>query len=386
MQSAHKNLVILFLPNSQPHAEFRSELPYTLLYLERALRNMGVEVILLDESRNPNYGAYLVETEHRILLAGVSAMTGYQIQGGLTFSRRVREICSAPVVWGGCHPTLLPDETLREESVDYVVVGQGEGPLRELVERLRTGQEVSDIPGLCCKRDGVISVTPSSTPKAYDAFPIVDFGRIDLNDYVVPDGDQERWLPYFASHGCPFHCTFCSVGLMYQRRWYPKAISQIIQELRHLKEHAKLDGIHFYDENLLVDIDFSRQLAKALIDAKLDLKWRCGAHAHLFTHKFTNDDVKLMALAGCVRIYIGAESGDQETLDLLEKRAQVEDTYRFIEMLKPYGIVPRLSTMVCLPLNPGRDFDATRDMIRRAKLMDHRLEATIFFYTPYPGN
>jgi len=386
MNSKRRDLVILFLPKSLARSGFLSELPYSLLYLERALRNLSIEVVLIDESRQPNYLPLLAENGKRILLAGVSAMTGYQISGGLAFSRSVRAICQAPVVWGGCHPTLLPEETLREDCIDYVVVGQGERPLRRLIECLRSGSEPSDIPGLGRKRGDSVEVNPSGMPESYEAFPPVNFDAVDLKAYVMEEsGNIKRCLPYFASHGCPFHCSFCSVGMIYKRRWCPKQIPRIIQELRYLKQHADIDGVQFYDENLLVNVDFSREFARAMIDAKLGLKWRCGAHAHVFTQKFNDEDVKLLEQSGCSRIYIGAETGDQETLDLLAKESKVEDTYRFIDMLKPHGIIPRLSTMVCLPFRPDCDFDATMDMIKRAKLMEPRLEATMSFYTPYPG-
>ena len=72
-------------------------------------------------------------------------------------------------------------------------------------------------------------------------------------------------------------------------------------------------------------------------------------------------------------------------LDLLEKRATVEETLRFIEMLARHGITPRLTTMVCLPTESGRDFNLTLDMLRRAKLQARSVRASIFLYTPYPG-
>jgi radical SAM superfamily enzyme YgiQ (UPF0313 family) len=122
-----------------------------------------------------------------------------------------------------------------------------------------------------------------------------------------------------------------------------------------------------------------------MIDAGLNLKWETSAHAHIFAKAYTDDDLRLFAQSGCQQIYIGAESGDQEALDLLDKRATVGETLRFIEMLARHGITPRLSTMVCLPTESGRDLDLTLDMLRRAKLMERSVRASIFFFTPYPG-
>ena len=377
------DVVILFNPNagqSVPHP------PYALLYLERMLRDFDLEIILLEEALQPDYLALLEEKRDRILLAGVSTLTGHQIRGGISFSKRVRKICSAPIVWGGWHPTLLPEQTLQESYIDFVIVGQGEHPIRQLVERLRNDQDISDIAGLGYKSGTVISVNPPAPLSDMNALPPINWNLIDFNRYVYEYPPYvDRCLPYFASHGCPFHCAFCSVAIVYKNQWRHKPVAQIIEDLRFLKEHAQIDSVSFEDDNLFVNADFCRKLAQAMIDAKLDLKWKCGAHPRLLTEHFTDADIELFKQSGCWRIYIGAESGDQEVLDILDKRSKVEHTFRFIEMLEPHGIIPRLSTMVCLPMNPARDIDMTIDMIGRAKLMHPSLDMNVFFYTPYPG-
>jgi anaerobic magnesium-protoporphyrin IX monomethyl ester cyclase len=380
-----KHVVILFFPKAFGGASW-NWLPYTLLHLERGLRDLGLEIILVDETRQPDYLAVLADKRGRILLAGVSSMTGHQISGGIAFSKKVREICDAPIVWGGWHPTLLPEQTLQEPYIDFVVVGQGERPLRQLVERLLDGQPVTDIRGLGFKQGGVITVNPPGEVQDINAFPRINLSLLNPNQYVFGDEPYvKRSLNYFASHGCPFHCGFCSVAVTYRRHWYHKPVPEIIEDLRFLKEHARIDSVSFDDDNLFINVDFCRELAQAMIDAKLELKWKTGAHAHAFTKNFTDADIRLLAKSGCWRIYIGAESGDQEALDLMDKRAKVEETYRFIEMLKPHGIIPRLSTMVCLPIHPERDFTLTLDMIGSAKLMDPRMQMSVFFYTPYPS-
>jgi radical SAM superfamily enzyme YgiQ (UPF0313 family) len=380
-----KDVVILFFPKTSGNGSGK-RLPYTLLYLERTLRGLGLEVILVDESCQPNYPAALDQKRDRILLAGVSSMTGSQISGGIAFSKWLRKAGSAPIVWGGWHPTLLPKQTLQEPYVDFVVIGQGERPLRQLVERLLNGQDPSDIPGLGFKRGTEIFVNRSAPFDGINAFPPINLGLLDPNNYVysaAPLG--KRCMVYFASHGCPFNCGFCSMAAVYRHHWYHKPVSQIIEDLRTLKERAGIDSMYFMDPNLFVNPDFCRQLARAMIDAELNLRWYSQGHTRLLTTRFTDEDMRLFVQSGCSQIIVGAESGDPEVLDVVGKRAKVEDTFRLVALLKRHGIVPYLSTMVCLPMNPARDLDLTIDMLARAKLMDPRLQASIWNYTPYPG-
>lgn len=380
-----KDVVLLFYPDPSPKDPTQHRVPYSLLYLERAIRDLGVEILLVDEQVAPDYMEVLERNRDRILLAGVSSLTGEQIYGGIAFSKRVRAVCDAPIVWGGWHATLLPEQTLREDFIDFVVVGQGERPLRRLVEHLRDARDVSHIDGLAYKRDGGAVVNAPGPFEPLEAFAPMDFGRIDFNRYVNESRLPERFLGYFASHGCPLDCTFCCVGKIYQRRWYHKPVARIIDELEYLKQRVGIDSFLFDDDNFFVNPAFVRELARAMIDAGLDLKWETSAHAHIFTKIFNEDDLELFARAGCRQIYVGAESGDQEVLDLLDKHLKVDETLRFVTMLKSHGITPRLSTMVCLPTDSGRDFQMTLDLIRRAKLLEPSLRASVFFYTPYPG-
>ncbi|MFZ0477817.1 MAG: radical SAM protein [Terriglobales bacterium] len=380
-----KNVVILFYPNPTPGDVSQFRVPYSLLYLERMVRDLDLEVILLDEQQQPDYVSILASKSSRLLLAGVSSLTGEQINGGIAFSRKVRELCGAPVVWGGWHATLLPEQTLREDYIDYVVIGQGERPLRELVRCLRTGQDTSHIHGLGSKRGADVTINPPAPVEGINAFPPIDLGRLDLKKYLNKSRLPERFIGYFATHGCPLDCSFCCIGKIYQRRWYHKNVGQIIDELRFLKEQVGVDSLLFEDDNFFVRPQFARELAQAMIDAKLNLKWETSAHAHIFTKAYTDDDVRLFAESGCQQIYIGAESGDQEALDLMNKRATVDENLRFVEMLTRNGILPRFSTMVCLPTDSGRDLKMTIDMISRAKLAHRTLRASIFLFTPYPG-
>ncbi len=382
---AEKDAVILFFPNPTPGDATQARVPYSLLYLERALRDLGVEVVLLDEQQQPDYSTILAAYRDRLLLAGVSSLTGEQIHGGIAFSKKVRESCEAPVVWGGWHPTLLPEQTLQEPYIDYVVVGQGERPLRLLVERLREGDNTSDIRGLGSKHNGSVTVNPPAALDDINAFPRINLGALDLKKYLNRSRLPEHFIGYFASHGCPLDCSFCCIGEIYHRRWQHKPVTQIIEELRFLKEQVGVGSLLFEDDNFFVRAQFARELARSMIDARLNLKWETSAHAHIFTKAYTDDDVRLFAESGCQQIYIGAESGDEEALTLLDKRATVGETLRFIEMLARHGITPRLSTMVCLPTESGRDLELTLDMLRRAKLMEPSVRASVFFFTPYPG-
>jgi radical SAM superfamily enzyme YgiQ (UPF0313 family) len=379
-----RDTVIIFYPRPWPH-EARGRIPYALLYLERMVRDLPVRVVLIDEQVMSAYQPIIQENRERLLVAGVSAMTGFQIKGGMEFSCLVKKHTDAPVIWGGWHATLLPEQTLADPSIDAVVVGQGEPAFRAIVERLLRGEDLANIPGVAFKQEGQMVITPPGAYVNINSFPRIDFSRLDPNDYVFGNPYSSRCVGYLASHGCPLDCGFCCIVNVFHRKCYQKRIAEIVEDLQTLKRMARIESVTFDDDNFFLNRSHIMEFCQALLNAKLDLLWDTSAHAGLFLKLFSDEDVELMHRSGCRQIYIGAESGDPEVMDFIDKKASVEDTYRFVDLLNRHRIAPLLSTMVCFPLDPDRDLAATLDMIRCAKLRDRRLRARVFFYTPYPG-
>ena len=99
---------------------------------------------------------------------------------------------------------------------------------------------------------------------------------------------------------------------------------------------------------------------------------------------YTDVDLEIIYKAGCRKIYVGAESGSQEVLDIINKKETVEENFAVAQSLRRHHITTVFSTMVCLPMNPEKDLKLTLNMIRKAKLLDEQLEILIFYYTPFP--
>lgn len=384
MADLNKNVVILFYPKPWP-GESRGRIPYALLYLERMIREFNLEIILIDEQTTRDYQSTVDKVKDRLLLAGVSSMTGHQIVGGIKFSKYIKAVSSAKIIWGGWHATLLPEETLKENYIDFLIKGQGEIPFKKLLASLLEGKDYYSISGLGYKKDNKIFINKNEPFIDINQFPKINYKLINIDNYVFKSAYGERCVGYFSSHGCPFNCAFCCLAEVFGRRWFSKKIEEIIDDLKYFKEAAKIDSIIFDDDNFFVNKDFTLKLCRAMIEAGVDLKWDTSAHAALFLKLFNDEEIDLFYRSGCRQIYVGAESGDQEVLDLIDKKSKVEDNLNFVKVLNAHKITPLFSTMLFFPVNPDRDIKLTLDMVRRAKLIDRTLRARLFFYTPYPG-
>ncbi|OQA02374.1 MAG: (Dimethylallyl)adenosine tRNA methylthiotransferase MiaB [Bacteroidetes bacterium ADurb.Bin408] len=362
-------------------------IPYALLYLERVLRDLNVEVILIDENIGDDFRPVIEKHQKNIILAGVSAMLGYQIAGGVKFSKFAKKLNpDIKIVWGGWHPTMMPEQTLSEDYIDYVVTGQGEKPFRELVLALINNSGLENISGLLYKNGQRIIKNSKGDFVSTEIFPDVNYDLIDLNKYILKGIPYaKRTVVYFASHGCPHKCSFCALTPVYNQKWYPKSLNKIISDFKHFIKTANIDSICFHDDNFFTNKSFSIALARAMIDSKLNLKWEVWSHAGSFMKMFSDEDIQLFYKAGLRRILFGAESGSNEVLKKINKDQSVEENLNFTKLLKKHKITPYFTTMICFPMNPDEDIKATFDMIRKARLVDLSLKVHVGYYTPFPN-
>ena len=380
-----KDTVILFYPVAAKN-EKSWYIPYPLLHLERAIRHLNLNVILIDENVTQDYLPVIDAVKDRILVAGVSSVTGYQIHGGIEFSEKIKSFSKDNIViWGGWHTTFLAEETIKEDFIDIVMVGQSELTFPVLLERIIKGEDYADIKGIGCKKNNHIIINPNDDFCDIKHLPRINYGLIDLNNYIFKTDFSNRRLMYMSSYGCPNRCPFCSGAAVFKGRWYPGIIENTIEDLKYFKEHADIDSILMWDDNFFSNRDYPIKLCKALIEANLGLLFDTSSHSGSFLRLFKDEDVELFYKAGFRKLGTGSESGKQEVLDIVKDRLTVDDNLNVVRMMKRHNILTFWATMIGLPVGDGDDIKETFNMIRKGKLIDRRLKVHITYYTPFPG-
>ncbi|OFX34921.1 MAG: hypothetical protein A2X08_02015 [Bacteroidetes bacterium GWA2_32_17] len=383
----NKKAIILFFPIVKDvgiHLVF----PVALLHLERMVRHLDIEIILLDEQLNRNYTDIIRQTQGRLLFAGVSAVVGPQVKNGVKFSETVKSITGAPIIWGGWFATAYPKLVLNDGYADYVCIGQGELPFKAFTERMLSSEDISDIPGIGYKKNGQTFVNSNLGLVNPNSFPLIDRTLIDLNSLIDLNGKvapEFRVLFYTASYGCPHKCNYCSSAHIFQQKWYAKKKSEVIDDLKYYKEKASISQVIFWDDNFFTNKKFSLEFCNELISSGLSLTWTAQSQVHNFLKNYSDEDIQLMYKAGCRRLMIGAESGDQETLDMLNKKTRVEENLEMVRLCKKHNIRTRLHFMICFPPDPDKDFWATMNIVGRAVLIDRAVEVGIKFFKPIAG-
>ena len=392
-----KNTIILYNPLPGFCKESQVGVPLSLLSVAAPLASLDYRIKILDANAEDSEASCIkraFEVLESCICVGISCMTGPQIKGALNLARAVRQKAPGiPIVFGGWHPTILPEETLKHELVDIVVIGRGDHTFKEVVEALREGTTLNDIKGIAYKEKGqVIRTAPRIFEEIKNTYPIPYHLVEDIEKYIIHNWHGERVLGYISSTGCPQRCTFCAENAMSGGRWTSLSPERVVREIKSMVEKYHLDGIQFCDSNFFTNQERVRQICQGLIDNQVRIKWGQANGSAKILLQFKPETWALMKESGCCEILVGIESGDDEILKFLKKQATVDDYVRLKQLSFKYGIRLWASLMLGVPYDLKdsrkalmREYKACLALVRKFYSIDPEDSFAMFVYTPYPG-
>jgi anaerobic magnesium-protoporphyrin IX monomethyl ester cyclase len=293
----------------------------------------------------------------------------------------IKSKSAGKIVLGGPHATILPEETLRDSGADFVVVGEGEYTLLELVKALEKDQKFDTVKGLLFKDNGKVVFTGKrELIKNLDELPIPSREFYEINRYI-PYPNQYKKLPttsMITARGCMYgKCAFCFESALPEHIYRRVSVNRAIEEIGYLKSEYGMKEITFWDDEFVMEKGWVEEFCESLIREKIDIKWSCYARAGLVTRSL----LQKMASAGCWNIYYGLESGNQKLLNIMKKGQTLQQMRDAIKWTHEAGIEARGSFILGLP---GETPDIALETIKFALSLD--LDYGQFnLCTPYPG-
>ncbi len=373
--------VVLFYP---PYDGPPLGAPLSLLALAGTLREAGFEAVLIDAAIEPAYLARIAEECASALCIGISVLTGPMIRGAIIAAQHVKQ--NAPgvaVVFGGWHPTLCPESTLREPYVDIVVRGQGEQTIVELAAALAAGKPLDLIPGISWKRGARLIANFDRTVQPLAAFAPPAFDLTDFDAYERQTGKRE--LAYATSIGCPYACNYCTDMVVYKRRFNAYAADHVVQELVGLVTQYRITHVALLDSNFPVDLRRATAIAQGILDSGVKFSWTFQASTD-FICRMSQADVQLLADSGVRYMGFGTESTSKDVLKLMNKRHQrVDEMYETARKASLAGIRINFNLILGYPGETEADrLETFRTMSDIGRQFGNvRFSPNIF--TPYPG-
>lgn len=374
--------------------------PIGILSIATVLKNNGFSVKVIDGVYDPQYTRHAEEyiREEDVLFIGLSAMTA-QLPGALETAQRLRKISpKTPLVWGGIHPSLLPEQAARHELVDVAVIGEGEYTCLEIAQAIIRGQNFAEISGSISLCNGVIIKGTPRTPLSLNDLPFFDYSLLDIEMYIpknrsdvggknLKTGPLRRSLPILSGLGCPYTCAFCVESIL-KKKYRTRSAEQLIEEIKKLIRLYAINDVTFVDDLFFADKKRLFSFLDLLEQEKIEISWATSVRVNYFQDNYLNPELlKRLRRLGCFHLALGAESGSERILAKIDKQISRDDLLRASSWCKQADINMGFSFMIALP---GETKEEMKQTISFAfQLVKDNPNSYIIgpnAFRPYPGS
>jgi radical SAM superfamily enzyme YgiQ (UPF0313 family) len=363
-------LCVLIYPKTAEIELFDPDVPYSTFFLGSYLKDNAINVKLFDQRITPVKEILQFIESNPVTHVGLSTMTGPQIIFATDLSKKIKQLRSEiTIIWGGIHATVSPGTLLGKDFIDYMVYGEGEVTLLELLNNT----DNKPVTGALHRDDKPENLVPR---KFLDLNTVsLDWSLIDPETYIsVRDG--RRYITFDTSRGCSFKCQYCYNSLTKNRwrSWNPEKVKSEIEKL--LK--YDISYISFIDDNLATSIKWLSYVCQILADN--NILWYGDLRANIVTHE------NMDKFKNCTMLFIGAESGSQRVLDDISKGIKVEDIFNAAKVLHERGLRGTFSWIIGFPQESKEDVMATINAVRKVSEIMPAAVQRLKLFTPYPGS
>jgi len=362
-----------------------SSLPLGLAYMGAVLEKNGIHVEAVDcQAQEMSHEQLAKHIERRSPeVVGVQALTT-SIYSAVEVANKVKQVSpETHVVLGGYHPSFCPEQTLNlSTSIDTVIRGEGEYTFLNLVKIFEGGGDGKKdgrfkINGLSFREGEKIVQTPQAPLiKDLDELPFPSRHLFPGDKYTIL-GLQMPAFTMVSSRGCPFTCSFCAVSAFYGRIWRPRSPQNVVDEIETVKPTRGVYGIAFMDDMFTLNKRRTLEICKLMKERKVNCIWGATIRADTVTY----DLLRAMHDSGCIIIFLGVETGEQEILNKIRKGETIEQMKRIFKWTSSIGVDTVASVAFGLPGETKKSVMKTIEYVNSLK-PDHVIFALA---TPYPG-
>lgn len=323
-------------------------------------------------------------------IIGVTIMFSQEWPQTRDYINLIREAFpNAKIIVGGEHPTAMPEYTLRDcPAIDYLVKGEGELTLLDLVHRLRSRKPVFGTSGVSyITNDEFVETTLSARMADIKAMPWPAWHLIDLEPYFQPNYtmgiSHGRNFAMLATRGCPFQCTFCSSPSMWTTRYVMRPVSDVVDEIVAGIEKYNVNSIDFYDLTAIVKRDWILQFIAELENRKVKITWQLPSGTR--SESLDEEVISGLARTGCEFLVYAPESGSERTLEMIKKRVKLENLQKSIAIAVKTGMIVKVNFIIGFPFETRREIFQTLLFVWKLALMKVD-DCNISNFSPYPGS
>lgn len=350
-------------------------------YMAAVLEQNNIDVDVLDASAlelsYDEIGEEILKRKPDIV--SISALTP-TIGVALDSADKIKQVKpDTVVVLGGYHPTFEFESVLAEPSVDVVVRGEGEYTFLELVRSIENNGDLAEVEGLAFydENDASLVVTPDRPIiQDLDELPFPAFHLFPMEKYKILN-ITTNVATIITTRGCPMQCSFCSSAALHGHKLRRRSYENVVDEIELRLKEQNIDTIAFMDDTFTLNKRFVKDFCAEIKRRNLKFWWGCTSRVDTLDE----DLLQTMKDAGCITVFIGVESADQQMLEKMNKNITVSKTENAFRLLRKVGIRSIASCVIGMP-------EDTRESINKTIEFVKKLNPNYALYslaTPYPG-
>jgi len=345
--------------------------PIFLAYIAAYLRENGMEVVFLDAAgENLDFSQNLkrITEANADLIITKTHFSTWEEEKKLFASVKARQ--KTTIISVGIHPTLTPEELLKENPVDIAVRNEPELTCLDITK----GLELREINGITYKDNGTIVRNPDR--ELIENLDILPFPAINLfphKNYRLSSYKRKPMTVVFTGRGCHFHCIHCGQQVIWGGRRRVRSAENVIKEIEEIYKMGYRE-ISFEDQ--IVECD-ERMIAIANALKKYKFSWKFGTRSDLIN----NEALKIFKESGCYEVFLGVESGDEQCLNWLKKGISIKQIEEAFKLCRKNKLFINATFMIGLPGENKESFNKTIDLAKKLN-PDY---ATFYAFTPLPG-
>jgi radical SAM superfamily enzyme YgiQ (UPF0313 family) len=265
-------------------------------------------------------------------------------------------------------------------GADYIIEGEAEFSLLELLQCLRDKKNPESIHGIVFQKNGESFKTlPRTVSRHLDQLPFPAWDLVNIEKY------RSIWLRnhnYFSinfvtTRGCPYKCNWCAKPI-YGNRYNSHSPQYVVKMIKHAREYFAFDHIWFADDIFGLKPGWLKEFSELLEEGRISIKYKIQSRADLLLEE---ENILHLAKSGCETVWIGAESGSQKILDAMDKGITVEQIRKAVSLLKQHNIKPALFLQFGYLDEKMEDIRRTVDLLRELKPYDIGVSVSY----PLPG-
>jgi len=278
------------------------------------------------------------------------------------------------VVVGGVHSTIMPNETIREPCFDFVVRGEGEYTMLELVKAIRGEIKISDVKGITYNKNGKVVSTPSrQLIEDINSIPFPDIELL-INAKKYP---KHVYGNIITVRGCPLRCVFCSNKAFWNGVVRFRTAENVVDEIEMLHKKYGTSQFYFMDPTFNLDLKRVADISNKILERNLDIIWSCNMRADNINEAI----IRKIKSSGCYKINLGVESGNKKILELMKKDITLDEVKKSAKIIKKNGIELLAYFILGHPKETKESINDTVNLIKEI----HPDLLNILLMTPLPG-